>query len=176
MGLKQTIVIKNEFSVKTATGGSRGATPGRYVYRYAAREGASEPMTPVRKTAISDYIEKYSARRDASESIPSKTLKDEPEVLRRRSSNKGGFAFSNKNISLSDAELRRESARIQSAFDRGKTVMKTVVSFDTDFLIANGVLPEGFKMTKKGDARGHLDQMRLRRAIQEGLTAMGKQQ
>lgn len=40
MGLKQSIVVKNQFTVKTGdSGGRRGTTPGRYVTRYMARKG-----------------------------------------------------------------------------------------------------------------------------------------
>lgn len=39
MGLKQSIVVKNQFTVKTGdSGGRRGTTPGRYVTRYMARK------------------------------------------------------------------------------------------------------------------------------------------
>lgn len=48
MGLKQDIVVVNEFSVPTVDGGSRGNTPGDYVIRYMARNGATEDLTPVR--------------------------------------------------------------------------------------------------------------------------------
>jgi len=55
MGLKQSIIIKSEYTnnARSAPGrGSRGASPGQYVMRYMAREDATEVLAPVRVEAI----------------------------------------------------------------------------------------------------------------------------
>ena len=75
MGLKQDIVLVNEFTVKgKATGkGSRGSTPGDYVNRYMARKNATEDLTPVRLQELDYYMVRYMARKDAtdlSETVP----------------------------------------------------------------------------------------------------------
>ena len=49
MGLKQSVVIVNEYTIKTGDkGGTRGGTPGDYVLRYMARVGATEDITPTK--------------------------------------------------------------------------------------------------------------------------------
>lgn len=68
MGLKQDIVVVNEYSIKTGSkGGSRGGTPGDYVLRYMARMGATEELTPVRLEDQDAYVTRYMARREATE-------------------------------------------------------------------------------------------------------------
>lgn len=54
MSLKSSIVIVNEYTIKTGSKtGSRGGSPGSYVLEYMARKGATEPITPAR---IHDWI------------------------------------------------------------------------------------------------------------------------
>lgn len=174
MGLKQSIVVVNEFSVPTPGsgkhGGSRGGTPGAYVMRYMARKGATEPVTPIRKRDTEDFILRYMARESATEKAVSRhQIKD--NVL--HVSGQGGVAFGYGQPSLSDEGVRRASADIQRLFDEGHTVMKTVLSFSPEYLQEMGVVPQGFVAQNKGDYRGHIDQMRLRMAIMHGLERMG---
>ena len=171
MSLKQSIVVVNEYTVKNKQGGgTRGGSPGNYVLRYMAREGATETDTPVTLNN-EDYILRYMARKDAVE-----TLDDEAEIRRRnaRASRFGGVAFGNKGLSLSHTDLIESSRKIQSAFaDENKTVLKTVISFDEDYLREHGVIPDEFVFEKRGDYRGNIDQMKLRYAIMHGLEYLG---
>lgn len=154
--LKKSIVIVNEFTTKTAGGGSRGATPGRYVTRYMARDGATEP--------IDKYVQSYMTRQSATEAINSVTDGSISPI--------DGVAFGDGNISLNAKQLKQKSDTIQNAFDNGKTVLKTVLSFETEYLKEKGVLPADFEMTGRGAARGHLDQQKLRMAIMKGISRM----
>ncbi len=166
MGLKQSIVIKNEYSINDGKGGgSRGGTPGDYVLRYMARDGATEISTPVQYDQEA-YITRYMARQDAVES-----LDDEADILNdmKRHQKHGGVAFGNNNLSMSHVELINSSKGIQKAFDDGKTVLKTVISFDEDYLRENGIISPNFVHKKKGDFRGNIDQMKLRYAIMHGM-------
>ena len=172
MGLKQSIVVKNQFTVKTGdSGGRRGTTPGRYVTRYMARKGATEPIAPIRQNRTDDFIQKYMAREVATESLrdPKQVQQKAEDVVKF-----GGVAFGYGKIALSDDELIDASEDIQRAFDDGKTVMKTVISFDEDYLRENGVIDPNFVFQKAGDYRGHIDQLKLRRAIMNGLDRMGR--
>lgn len=154
MGLKQSVVVVSEFTVKTASGkGTRGATPGDYVKRYMARKAACEP--------IDLYVSGYMARDNATEQSVSGT------------SRKDNVAFSESSIALSHKQLNRKSKQIQNAFESGKTVIKTVLSFETEYLKEHGVLPPDFVMKGRGSARGHLDQQKLRMAIMKGINALG---
>lgn len=172
MSLKRDIVIVNEFSVKGVDGkGSRGSTPGDYATRYMARFGAVEDLTPVFKKDNNTYIMRYMARATAVES-----LEDKRELVNTLTNMDGlsGVAFSKDSVSLSEERLKILSKEIQDNFDKGKTVFKTVISFDGDYLKKYKILPEDFKFKERGDFRGHIDQMKLRMSIRNGLSKMEK--
>ena len=155
--LKKSIVIVSEFTVKNNKGGgSRGATPGRYVERYMAREAATEP--------IDRFVQGYMARPSATEAIGAVTDGSVHPY--------DGVAFGDNCISLSSKQLKEKSKTIQKAFDSGKTVLKTVLSFDTEYLKERNVLPDDFVMTGRGAAHNHLDQQKLRMAIMKGVERM----
>lgn len=169
--LKQSIIVVNEYSVKSrATGkGSRGDSPGAYVTRYMAREGAVETLAPIRRHRTDDFILRYMARESATEKAVSR-----PDVKARikNSQGAGGVAFGYGQVSLSDEQLKSASADVQHWFDQGHTVLKTVLSFDQEYLRKHNIIPEDFVCLKKGDYRGHLDQMKLRMAVMRGLERM----
>lgn len=172
MGLKQSIVVKNQFTVKTGdSGGRRGTTPGRYVTRYMARKGATEPISPIRQSRTDDFIQKYMARESATEALrnPIEVQRKAEDVVKF-----GGVAFGYGQVALSDEELIDASNDIQKCFDEGKTVLKTVISFDEDYLRENDIIDSNFVFQKAGDYRGHIDQLKLRRAIMSGLERMGR--
>ncbi|KIA73392.1 hypothetical protein ANMWB30_23190 [Arthrobacter sp. MWB30] len=172
MSLKQSIIVVNEYTVKSASGkASRGATPGAYVTRYMARELATETLTPIRRQRTDDFILRYMARASATEKASSR-----PDVKSRMKAAQGagGVAFGYGQVSLSDEHLRAASADVQSWFDKGHTVMKTVLSFDQEYLRKHKIIPEDFVCQRKGDYRGQLDQMKLRMAIMHGLERMEK--
>lgn len=172
MGLKQSIVVKNQFTVKTGdSGGRRGTTPGRYVTRYMARKGATEPIAPIRQSRTDDFIQKYMVRESATEALrnPIEVQRKAEDVVKF-----GGVAFGYGQVALSDEELIDASNDIQKCFDEGKTVLKTVISFDEDYLRENDIIDSNFVFQKAGDYRGHIDQLKLRRAIMSGLERMGR--
>ena len=170
MNLKQSIVVVNEYTVKSKSGkASRGATPGAYVTRYMAREMATETLAPIRRQRTDDFILRYMARESATERAVSR-----PDIKTKikESQGAGGVAFGYGQVSLSDEQLKSASADIQDWFDKGHTVMKTVLSFDQEYLRTHKIIPEDFVCEKKGDYRGHLDQMKLRLAVMRGLERM----
>lgn len=172
MGLKQSIVVKNQFTVKTGDSSvRRGTTPGRYVTRYMARKGATEPIAPIRQSRTDDFIQKYMARESATEALrnPIEVQRKAEEVVKF-----GGVAFGYGQVALSDEELIDASNDIQKCFDEGKTILKTVISFDEDYLRENNIIDSNFVFQKAGDYRGHIDQLKLRRAIMSGLERMGR--
>lgn len=172
MGLKQSIVVVSEFTNKAGMSkGSRGNSPGDYVTRYMGRDKATEDLTPVRLSDNESYIVRYMARKEASE-----TLDSVPEIKRkmRKSQKNSGVAFGYGSISLSDKALKDASKDIQSNYEKGKTVIKTVLSFDEDYLRKHGIITPDFRLKKKGDYRGNIDQMKLRMAIMSGMRRMSK--
>jgi len=178
-GLKQSIVVVNEFSVpgvgrRTRDGrsGSRGSSPKDYILRYTAGHG-TEPIPPVRQVDVESFVRRYMARASAVEALRD----DEYPALRRemeKVAGQGGVAFGYGSYSLSDEALRSAAADVQRQFDAGHPVMKTVLSFDADWLRQHGLVPEGFAPQAAGDFRGNLDQLRLRLAIMRGLDRVGR--
>ena len=166
MALNQSIVVVNEYTVKSGGKGSRGSTPGDYIMEYMSRDKASETLTPVKLAAHDNYITRYMARESAVERIDDRDdVKPEFKSMQKY----GGVAFGYGSISLSDEELTAASKDIQQNFDNGKTVMKTVISFDENYLRENGIVPETFVCQKRGDYKGNIDQMKLRMAIMSGI-------
>lgn len=172
MSLKQSIVVVNEFSVPTQTGGTRGSTPGRYVLRYMARKGATEPIAPIRRQRIDDYTLRYMARASAVQRATSR-----PDLVRELSgvTGLGGVAFGYGSFALSDQEIREASNDLQSLSEAGHTVMKTVVSLDHEYLRKHQLVPEDLQVTRRGDYRGQIDQLKLHLAMMNGLTALGRE-
>lgn len=170
MNLKTSIIVVNEFSVPLpGGGGSRGGTPGRYVERYMARAGATETVAPIRFLRNDDYIMRYMARESAVEHAANpQDAKDEMSEAQGQ----GGVAFGYGSVSMSDEELKIASADIQALFEQGHTVMKTVLSFDEEYLRARGIIDQDFHCVQAGDYRGNIDQMKLRLGIMRGLERM----
>lgn len=172
MGLKQSVVIVNEYTIKTGDkGGTRGGTPGDYVLRYMARVGATEDITPTKLQEFDTNLTKYIARERATnlfDDIPSM------KQSMRNAQRYGGVAFGYGDVALSDARLKRVSKDIQRQFDAGKTVMKTVFSFDEEYLREHGLISKDFHCRKRGDFRGHIDQLKLRMAIMNGMEKLSR--
>ena len=171
MGLSQGIVVVNEYTINNNGKGSRGSTPGNYIREYMSRDLATETLTPVKLASFDEYITRYMARESATETIDDR---DDVKPKFRKLQGKGGVAFGYGKISLSDEELRFASNDIQKKFENGKTVMKTVLSFDEEYLRKTGIIPEDFVCTKDGDFRGNIDQMKLRLGIMHGLERLSR--
>ncbi|MCX5103422.1 relaxase MobL [Streptomyces sp. NBC_00439] len=171
MGLKQDIIVVNEFSVPLPGGkGSRGATPGQYVERYMAREQATEPLAPIQRLRTDDFVMRYMARESAVERAG--ISRDVVKTEMRQAQGIGGVAFGYGSVSLSDEQLKAASKDLQRHFENGKTVLKTVLSFDEAYLKKHGIVDQDFRCETRGDYRGHIDQMKLRMAIMHGLERM----
>lgn len=167
MSLKQSIVIVSEFTFKTKSGGgSRGATPGAYAYDYMARGDAVEPLPPVKLHAGDSFDAIYKSRERAL--LESDNIQDMKAAF-RESQESAGVAFGYGYVSLPQDRLVEACDDIQKQFDDGKTVFKTVISFDEEYLKRLGLIDDDFAHAKKGDYRGHVDQMKLRMAIMSGL-------
>lgn len=179
MGLKQDIVVVSEFSVKNAKGkGTRGSTPGDYVTRYMARTGAVEDLAPIKMDNNDTYVQRYMLRKSAVEvcDFPSQIEGSLEEV-----DGQGGVAFGRDgnddipDISMSHNKVEDISNHIQELFEDGKTAIKTVLSFDGDYLKRVGIVEDDFECKHRGDYRGNIDQMKLRSAIMHGVDRMKSQ-
>lgn len=172
MSLKQSIVIHSEFSMKTKGGaGTRGSSPSGYI-DYMTRDPACEPTTPVKLRNLDSISDRYQVRADiadAAESVPE--MKHKMKQAQQRS----GVAFCNNNVSMSQEDLTKKKREMEHAFQQqNKTWIKTVISFSPEYLEEMGIVPPGFECKKRGGYRGHVDQMKLRMAIMNGLDKMSK--
>lgn len=191
MGLKQSIVIKSEYTnnARSKEGkGSRGASPGQYVMRYMAREDATEVLSPVLVAGDSydaQTFTRYMARGDATEQLKTKWDEFTEDVdahgsllllkHRFREVDKlSGRAFGSRGVSLSHDALQASSDVIQDAFDRGHSVQKIVLSFTEEYLLETGVLNPSFTHKGRGSYKGKIDQLKLRSAITSGVDKMVK--
>lgn len=190
--ISRGIVIVNEFTIH----GSRGSTPGRYVIEYMARDGASENLTPTvardekiqamerkmhdvyrqdisrgRTDDMPDYITRYMARETATDVAVLDGVTDTGVVRAAFDNLQGysGLAFGPDSLSLSHQEVLDKARMVQEQHDMGKPVLKTVISFETDYLKEMGALPEDFEPLHRGDFYGKSDQAKLRLAVQHGL-------
>lgn len=181
LSFKRDIIIKSQFSVNRGGVGTRGNTPGDFVLRYMARDGATETIVPVAKNDVDSFVTRYMARDDASEratNLPDLREKfDQTEGLGGRAFGK----FSNADIgtpSLSDQAIRDLSKQLQHAFDTHHTVFESVISFDGNYLKRNNLADKNVPLDEDGHAlvkgafRGKVDQMKLRLAIMDGLGSM----
>lgn len=171
MSLKQSIVVRSEFSTRGHGGkGTRGSSPSAYI-DYMTRDPATEDVTPVKLKNVDQIIDRFEAKRAAVEEEPTLT-----RVRRRMKSaqKRAGVAFCNQNPSMSQEDLTKKKREMETAFHQGKTWIKTVLSFSPEYLEETGVVEPGFRCTKKGGYRGHIDQMKLRLAIMNGLSKMGR--
>lgn len=172
MSLKQSVVIVSEFTFKTKSGGgSRGATPGAYAYDYMARGEAVEQLTPVKLHEYDSMDSRYAVRSDAVEKAGN--VQDMKSAFRDYQQT-AGVAFGYGHVSLPQDKLVAACDDIQSQFDNGKTVFKTVLSFDEEYLKSIGVIQEDFEHHKKGDYRGQIDQMKLRMAVMAGVDKLSE--
>lgn len=181
MSFKRDIVIKNEFSVKRAGQGTHGNTPGKFVLRYMARDGATETVTPVTKAPIDNFITRYMARDNATETA-SNLPKLQEDFKKAQGLGGRGFGQDGKNSlpdpSLSDKSIHEISRHIQQGFDKGNTVLRGVISFDGNYLKRNDIANPDVPLDshghayKKGAFRNNIDQMKLRLAIMNGMRRM----
>lgn len=175
MSLKSSVVLVNQFTNKNVSRSNKyGSTPGDYVLRYMARDGATEDLTPVRLNT-EDYITRYMARSEAVDNgISVSDIKDKMRDIQGY----GGIAFGYGEYSLSHKKLLSASKDIQSNYDNGKTVMKTVISFDKAYLLQNGIIRNDLFPDRadadEGSYRGNIDQLKLRMAIMHGIDRLSK--
>lgn len=169
MAVGKGIVVVNEYTVKNASGKASkyGNSPGDYVTDYMSRNDATETLTPVKLMQQDDYMTRYTAREAASKQVYDSSL---IESVFHSCQKYGGLAFDKHNISMSDEELTKASKDMQGYFEDGKTILKTVISFDEEYLRKNKIIPEDFTCNYKGDYMGKIDHLKLRMGLMNGLS------
>lgn len=160
MGLEQSVVVINEYTIQSPKGGgSRGGTPGAYITDYVCRADATEAISSIQNPQAKEL-----------DFIPEIKYKKRKQRVERTN----GVAFGNGKVSLSGESVLAIAQRFQNYFDNNKTILKTVISFDEAYLREHGLLDDDFVFQEAGSYRGHLDQLKLRKAIMRGLDWIGK--
>lgn len=162
-----SIVVKNQFTNQNYS--KYGSTPANFVTSYTARDDATLTVYPVVDNNHLGLILPFDSSSKLAKSI--ETLEKNVERLNpiwdtswSKTSSLEGRAFDSKSLSISSERLVEKAARVQEAFDNGHTVHKMVVSFDTDYLIEQGIIDKD-KFRISHSLKPVVDEMRLRSAV-----------
>lgn len=150
--------LKTSIVIKSKFGTT---TPGRYIDNYSSREDATESLE------IKDYISKYTPRMNATESLKQNisTSKD-VELQERKMTSKEGVMFGNHGLSYSEKMLHDCARNVQKATDEGHVPILQVISFTHDYLKEKGIIPIDMDEPKvDGEYKGKVDQLKLRQGI-----------
>ena len=123
--------------------GSRGKQVGQFISDYVARDAATDPCTA--------YL---------------------PPVDRPMEQG-DGVAFTIHSTAISRQETLDLAAEVQTLFEEGnRAIEQLVISFAPDYLIEQGIVPDGMSFLDRGSYRYNYDDVRLRHAVQAGISAM----
>lgn len=123
--------------------GSRGKDVGHFISDYVARDAATDPYT-----AYLPPIDRPMVRGD-------------------------GVAFTLYQTAISKQDTLDLAAEVQTLFEEGnRAVEQLVITFSPDYLVEEGLVPDGLSMMERGDYKYNYDDVRLRHAIQAGVSAM----
>lgn len=152
-----SVVIRSKFGTKSV---------GRYIRQYTSREEATESLP------LKNYVLEYAARKSATEQLQAQVATvNEVERTDTAIMGKNGVAFGNHGLSYSNDELEQAAKVSQRAANDGHTVILPIISFKHEYLIEKGIVPKTMDEPKKrGDYRGQVDQLKLRRAITGMMT------
>ena len=123
--------------------GSRGKDVGHFISDYVARDAATDPCTA--------YLPPTDRPMEQGD----------------------GVAFTMDSTAISRQETLDLAAEVQTIFEEGnRAIEQLVISFSPDYLVEQGLVPDGLSMMNRGDYRYNYDDVRLRHAVQAGISAM----
>lgn len=173
MSIDKSIVIVNEFTTKGNP--SRGGSPHKYVQDYMAREDATNRLYPL-TSPLDGYHRRPHVVQDLEDAMDNMTqsnvTQDDVRRVLFNAQGSDGVAFGSLGLSYDEELLEQEAMHMKTCFDKGHTILKTVISFETNYLKEQKVLPSDFLHVEKGDFDGNIDQLRLRVAITDGVKHM----
>lgn len=117
---------------------------------------------------VSSFISDYVARDAATDaSMAYLPPVDRPMELG------DGVAFTLDATAISKQETLRLAAKVQTLHEEGdRAIQQLVISFAPEYLVKQGIVPEGIPILDKGDYRYNYDDVRLRHAVRAGIHAM----
>lgn len=123
--------------------GSRGKDVGSFISDYVARPEATDESTA--------YVH---------------NVREVPQLG-------DGVAFTLDETAITKAETLRLADHVQSLHEQGdRAIQQMVISFSPEYLVEQGIVPEGLSIMRSGDYRHNYDDVRLRHAVRAGIHAM----
>lgn len=84
-----------------------------------------------------------------------------------------GAAFTLNSTAISRQETLALADKVQMLFAGGdRAIEQLVISFSPDYLVRQGIVPDGMEIMGRGDYRYNYDDVRLRHAVSAGIHAM----
>lgn len=123
--------------------GSRGKDVGHFISDYVARDAATDASLAYLPPPDKPYI-------------------------------KGdGVAFTLHSTAITRQETLDLASHVQHIFEQGnRAIQQMVISFSPEYLVKEGVVPEGMPILERGGYKYNYDDVRLRHAVSAGVHAM----
>ena len=84
-----------------------------------------------------------------------------------------GVAFTLDSTAISKQETLDLADHVQEIFERGdRAIEQVVISFSPEYLVKQGIVPDGVPVMDRGDYKYNYDDVRLRHGISAGVHAM----
>lgn len=117
---------------------------------------------------VGSFISDYVAREDATDA----SMAYVPDN-RRIPESGDGVAFTLDSTAISKQETLRLASHVQTLHEQGnRAIQQLVISFAPEYLVEQGLVPEGLPIMRNGDYKYNYDDIRLRHAIRAGIHAM----
>lgn len=115
-------------------------------------------------TFISDYVARPEATDESTAYVHD--VREIPQLG-------DGVAFTLDETAITKKETLRLADHVQSLHEQGnRAIQQLVISFAPEYLIEQGIVPQGISIMRSGDYRHNYDDVRLRHAVRSGLHAM----
>lgn len=176
MGLKQSIVMKVEFTNKYQAG-NHGSTPGKFITRYISRMDAAEPMTSLDLDTNIEPILQFKRRYDVRDGISDKSIIEYANSVDffnkvRKQESLDGKAFGVNGLSYSNKQTRAVAKQVQGLYDDGHSVSKLVFSFSHDYMTRHKMVDDSYENHGYGSLHGRVDQLRVRQAVSDAMNTL----
>lgn len=84
-----------------------------------------------------------------------------------------GIAFTLDRTAISKKETLELADKVQNFHDKGnRAIEQIVISFSPEYLVQQGIVPEGEQILRRGDYQYNYDDIRLRHAVSSGIHSM----
>lgn len=172
--LSKQVVIRSRF------GAQAGGTPGQYIDSYTSRQNATEALTPYTpQQSVEHYIHAFRQRLYENQDVVEHLGTQEELYLRNEEvTPQSSRLFGNRGLVYTQKDFDDAINSTEHALSQDHTLITPVISFTHDYLKERKIIPEDMPEPdeEKGETyRGFVDQLKLRRAIREGMSGLTDQ-